>query len=341
MQMTFRWYGKDDPIPLKHIAQIPCISGIVSALYDPPVGQLWPKDKLMELSRCISEAGLGFEVVESLPVHEHIKLGLSDRDKLIESYIKNLQTLSECGIKVLCYNFMPVFDWTRTRLDNPLKDGSLALSYDQDEIKAIDPQNKSLSLPGWDESYTRDELLGLMDQYQRLGKDGLWENLEYFLKAVVPAAKKYGICLAIHPDDPPWDIFGLPRIITGGDSIRRLLSIVNERENGITFCTGSLGPDTDNNLIELAGELAPRIHFAHLRNIKITGNRKFTECGHCDPEGSLDLKGIIKSLKRGGFDGYIRPDHGRAIWGESGRPGYWLYDRALGACYLYGLWQAS
>ena len=341
MKITFRWYAENDPIPLKHIAQIPCVTGIVTAIYDTPPGTLWKKERITSLKNTIRDFSLDFEVVESLPVHEHIKLGLSDCDKLIDNYIKNIQTLAECGIKTICYNFMPVFDWTRTDLKNPLTDGSFALSYDEDNIKKIDPQSNSLSLPGWDESYNKDQLLSLIGQYKELGKDGLWHNLEYFLKAVVPEAKKQGISLAIHPDDPPWDIFGLPRIITGKASIKKLLTLVDEKENGLTFCTGSLGPDPENNLVELAGEFAPRIHFAHLRNIQIKGYRKFTECGHCDPNGSLDLKAIISALKNNGFDGYIRPDHGRAIWGEKGRPGYWLYDRALGACYLYGLWQAT
>ena len=195
-------------------------------------------------------------------------------------------------------------------------------------------------LPGWDESYTPAELRGLLDAYRGITHDVLFDNLVYFLKGVMPACRETGINMAIHPDDPPWDMFGLPRIITGMASYRRLFAAVPEPNNGITFCTGSLGAGRENDLVSMAAELAPRIHFAHLRQIALTGEHDFRESGHMTEKGSLDMYGIVKALVGNGFDGYVRPDHGRNIWGENGKPGYGLYDRALGAMYLAGLFEA-
>jgi mannonate dehydratase len=198
----------------------------------------------------------------------------------------------------------------------------------------------SLSLPGWDESYTKEELQGLLKRYESIDEEALWRNMQTFLEAVIPVAKEAGVNMAIHPDDPPWGIFGLPRIITGRKNLERFFKLVDEQENGLTFCTGSLGADPANDLVKMAEKYADRIHFAHVRNILHTGERKFHEVAHPTDCGSLDIYGIVKALHKGGFDGYMRPDHGRMIWGEKGRYGYGLYDRALGAMYLSGLWEA-
>ena len=202
----------------------------------------------------------------------------------------------------------------------------------------LDPHD--LHLPGWDESYTSDELNALLDSYKDMSHETLFENLVYFLNGIMPACDETGINMAIHPDDPPWDMFGLPRIITGMESYNKLFSAVPNPHNGITLCTGSLGAGRDNDMVAMARLLAPRSYFAHLRQIRHEGELDFCESGHLTESGSLDMYGIVKALVESGFDGYVRPDHGRNIWGEDGKPGYGLYDRALGATYLYGLFEA-
>ena len=237
---------------------------------------------------------------------------------------------------------MPVFDWLRTNLHTPLADGSNALSYCHEELMGLDPH--CLHLPGWDESYTQSQLDTLLGAYAGMSHGELFDNLVYFLRGIMPACDRAGVNMAIHPDDPPWDMFGLPRIITGADSYARLFAAVPDIHNGITLCTGSLGADRGNDLPALAASLAPRTYFAHLRQIKFTGGenapRDFCESGHRTEDGSLDMYAIVRALCENGFDGYVRPDHGRNIWGEDGKPGYGLYDRALGACYLSGLFEA-
>ena len=339
MKLTFRWYGDTDPVTLDKIRQIPKMSGIVSAIYNVAPGQVWSNESILELKRKANENGLEFEVVESVPVPEEIKYGGENAPQLIENYCENVRRLGKAGVKCICYNFMPVFDWLRSELERQSEDGSNSLAYNEETVLSMNPLTSELSLPGWDESYSKAELSELIEKYKKIGKDGLWKNLTAFLERVIPVAHEAGVNMAIHPDDPPWDIFGLPRIITSIENIRRFLSIVPMKENGITFCTGSLGASRDNDLVSMAGELAERVHFLHLRNILITGEREFHEVGHPTECGSLDMFGIVKALVENGFDGYVRPDHGRMIWGERGRYGYGLYDRALGACYITGLFE--
>ena len=341
MKMTFRWYGEKDPVTLDKIRQIPGMSGIVSAVYDTSVGQVWSEKSIERLKSQASGYGLSFEVVESVPVHEEIKLGGSEAGKYIANYCENIRRLGRAGVKVICYNFMPVFDWLRSELARRLPDGSNSLAYDEETVLSLDPSKGGLSLPGWDESYTADGLRELLERYHAVDEEALWENFAAFLREAVPAAEEAGVKLAIHPDDPPWGIFGLPRIITGAASVRRMKKIAPGTANGLTLCTGSFGADPQNNLPEMAAEFAERIHFVHLRNIKITGPRRFQESAHPSGCGSLDMYAIVKALVDSGFDGYVRPDHGRMIWGETGRPGYGLYDRALGAAYLAGLFEAA
>ncbi len=338
MKMTFRWYGEKDSIPLSYIRQIPGMTGVVTAVYDVPVGEVWELDKIMRLKSLCDANGLEMEVIESVPVHEDIKLGLPTRDRYIANYATTIRNLGKAGVKCICYNFMPVFDWLRTNLHTEAEDGSNALSYNHEELMQLDPHD--LHLPGWDESYTSEELNSLLDSYSGMSHEKLFENLVYFLNGIMPACDETGINMAIHPDDPPWDMFGLPRIITGMDSYNKLFTAVPNKHNGITLCTGSLGAGRDNDLVEMAKLLAPRSYFAHLRQIRFSGELDFCESGHLTCKGSLDMYGIVKSLVEAGFDGYVRPDHGRNIWGEDGKPGYGLYDRALGACYLYGLFEA-
>ena len=339
MKMTFRWYGPKDIIPLNYIKQIPNMSGVVTAVYDVPVGEVWPMEQITHLYELCKQNDLAMDVIESVPVHEDIKLGKPNRDQLIANYAQTIRNLGKVGVKCICYNFMPVFDWLRSELVHQHSDGSNALAYSEEALLTMDPLTSELSLPGWDESYTRSELKELIEKYKKIGKEGLWKNLTAFLEKVIPVAHEAGVNMAIHPDDPPWDIFGLPRIITNEENIERFLNIVPLKENGITFCTGSLGASRDNNLVKMAEKFASRVHFLHLRNILITNDREFCEVGHPTECGSLDMYGIVKALVKGGFDGYVRPDHGRMIWGERGRYGYGLYDRALGATYIVGLFE--
>ena len=340
MKMTFRWYGPDDPVTLDKIRQIPGMSGVVSAVYEVPAGEVWPEESIERIRAQAAQNGLEFEVVESVPVHEDIKLGAPGRDRLIANYAENIRRLGKAGVRVICYNFMPVFDWLRSELSHPLPDGSNALAYDNRTVQSMDPLKSELSLPGWDESYTHEGLRALLTQYKSIDEERLWDNFAYFLRAIIPVCEQAGVKMAIHPDDPPWGIFGLPRIITGDESYARMAEICPSIYNGITLCTGSLGADPNNDLAALAQKYAERIHFVHARNVKITGERCFEEAPHLSRMGSLNLYEILKALHDAGFAGYIRPDHGRMIWGETGRPGYGLYDRALGAAYINGLWEA-
>ena len=338
MKMTFRWYGETDTIPLQYIRQIPNMSGVVTAVYDEPVGNVWGIERIERLKSLCEAEALEMEVIESVPVHEDIKLGRPTRDKYIANYAETIRNLGKCGVKCICYNFMPVFDWLRTNLHTEAADGSNSLSYTHEELMKLDPKN--LHLPGWDESYKTDELNALLEAYSGMTHEQLFDNLVYFLRGIMPACDETGINMAIHPDDPPWDMFGLPRIITGADSYDKFFSAVPNKHNGVTFCTGSLGAGRGNNLVYMAEKYADRIYFAHIRQLKFKGELDFTEAGHLTRSGDLDIYGVVKALVKGGFDGYVRPDHGRNIWGEDGKPGYGLYDRALGATYLYGLFEA-
>jgi len=234
-----------------------------------------------------------------------------------------------------------VFDWTRTEMAMELPDGSTTLAFDAKAVAKIDLE-QGISLPGWDASYKPAELKALLAEYQSVSEEVLWSNLEYFLKAIIPVAIEANIKMAMHPDDPPRPIFGLPRIVKNRDDLARLLAIVDSPANGLTLCSGSLGADLCNNIEALVREFGGmgRIHFGHVRNVKVEPDGTFYESGHRSCEGSLDLARIMKAYHDVGFDGYIRPDHGRMIWGETGKPGYGLYDRALGAVYINGLWEA-
>ena len=349
MKMVFRWFGEnDDSVSLKEIKQIPGMTGVVTALNEIPVGEVWPLDKIKELKRKINSAGLELKVIESVNVHEDIKLGLPSRDKYIKNYKETLRNLSEAGIEVVTYNFMPVFDWLRSDLAEKLDDGSTAMSYDEEWINNTDPVklvedfdkgSKGFSLPGWDPERLA-ELKGIMKKYENIDENDLFENLKYFLEKILPVCEENDIKMAIHPDDPPWPIYGLPRIMTGKENIRKLLKMVDHPYNGLALCSGSLGSNPENNVSDLIREFADRIHFGHVRNLKFDGEGKFHETSHLSSEGSLDLFKIMKAYYDIGFEGYIRPDHGRMIWGEEARPGYGLYDRALGATYINGLWEA-
>lgn len=339
MLLSLRWYGDADPIPLSHIRQIPMVTGIVTACYDVPTGDVWTLERVERTADEIDAAGLSWCVVESLNVHEDIKLGRPSRDRLIEQYCESLASIGAAGVPVVCYNFMPVFDWMRTDLARPASDGSTSLSYEDEDVQAIDLSKGTQGLPGWGRTISSSELNQLLEAYDAVDNEMLWDHLGYFLERVVPAAEAAGVSMAIHPDDPPWSIFGLPRIVTDRDALARLLSLVDRPANGLTFCTGSLGADPANDLPAMIRAFGHRIHFAHCRNVKHTGYRSFHEVAHPSVLGNVDMREVMAAYRDVGFAGPMRPDHGRMIWGETGQPGYGLYDRALGATYLYGLWE--
>ncbi|MBB2482296.1 mannonate dehydratase [Bacillus sp. APMAM] len=348
MNITFRWYGREnDTVTLEHIKQIPGVKGIVWALHQKPAGDVWEKNEIKEEIEYIQSFGFHTEVVESVNVHESIKLGNADRMKYIENYKETIRNLAEFGVKVICYNFMPVFDWTRTEMFHPLKDGSTALFYEKAKVDQIDPKEliqtvssaSDLTLPGW-EPERLERISELFEAYKSVDEEKLWENLAFFLNEILPVAEANGIKMAIHPDDPPWSIFGLPRIITGKASYEKLIQISDSPANGFTLCTGSMGANPENNMVEIAKEYASRSPFAHIRNVKIYENGDFEETSHYTQDGSIDVKGVVEALHNQDYTGYVRPDHGRHIWGEVCRPGYGLYDRALGIMYLLGLWDA-
>ena len=342
MKMTFRWYGEKDSIPLEYIRQIPNVQSVVTAVYDVPVGEVWSDASVKKLRDLAAAKGLKAEVIESIPVHEDIKLGRGDRDRYIANYCENIRVVARNGVKCVCYNFMPVFDWLRTEMAHPNPDYSTSLAYSREDFQKIDPTN--LHLPGWDESYTPEELQGLLKAYKDISHEKLFENFVYFLERVIPVCEETSVVMAVHPDDPPWDVFGLPRIVSCEEDFDRLFAAVPSKCNGLTLCTGSLGAGRKNDLVHMAAKYAAqgRVHFAHLRNVLWTDDAdSFCEVGHCSSYGSLDMAAIVRALAENGFDGYVRPDHGRSIFGETGKGGYGLYDRALGAAYLNGLFEAT
>lgn len=341
MILSFRWYGPEDPISLNYIRHIPHMRGIVSALHDIPAGTEWPKERLIELKERIESAGMELLVIESIPVHESIKLGLPERDSLIEAYCKSVQHMGDVGIPVLCYNFMPVFDWFRTDLAMKHADGTTCLNFEQEAMNRFDLSAGTLSLPGWGAAFNSNELNKLLHAYESVDEEALWDNLGYFLERVVPVAEASNVKMAIHPDDPPWSIFGLPRIITSGSALERHINLVDSPANGVTLCSGSLGAAPSNDVPSVIRALGPkkRIHFAHCRNVKISGPQSFHESPHPASLGSVDMVDVMRAYADIGFEGPLRPDHGRMIWDEEGRPGYGLFDRALGAMYLQGVWE--
>ena len=315
MKLSFRWYGPEDPISIGYIRQIPNMHSIVTAVYDVPPGELWSRESIAALKKQTEDAGLHFEVIESVPVHEDIKLGKPTRDRYIQNYQENIRRLGEAGVKCICYNFMPVFDWTRTQLDKMAADGSTSLVYYKDQLEKMDPLTGELSLPGWDASYTKESLAAVFAEYAKITEEDLWENLRYFLAAVIPVAEEAGVNMAIHPDDPPWPIFGLPRIITCEENLDRFLKLVDSPANGLTFCTGSLGCDAKNDIVRMVDKYAAmgRIHFMHIRNVKILDDGSFEESGHLSANGSLDIVEIMRALHRNHFDGYVRPEDRKSV----------------------------
>ena len=349
MDMTLRWFGEGvDSVSLEQIRQIPGVKGVITTLYDIPAGEEWPMDRILQMKEQVEAKGLKVLGIESVNIHDAIKVGIPEREKYIANYITTLERLGQADIHVVCYNFMPVFDWTRSDLAKMRPDGSTVLAYDQKEIDKIDPENMFASmgeksngfeLPGW-EPERMARIKELFAMYKDVTADKLFDNLVYFLKAIQPVCEKYDIRMAIHPDDPAWPVFGLARIITGKEQLLKLMRAVDAPFNGVTLCTGSLGTNPDADLPGIVRMLKGKIFFAHVRNMEHTAPGCFEESAHLSSDGSFDLFAIMKALYETGFDGVMRPDHGRMIWGEQAMPGYGLYDRALGSQYLLGLWEA-
>ena len=350
MEMTLRWYGSAfDTVTLEQIRQIPGVAGVITTLYDTQPGEVWSRERIRALKEEVEAAGLHIAGIESVNVHDEIKTGGPDRDRYIANYIQTLENLGKEDLHLVCYNFMPVFDWTRTELARKRPDGSTVLAYTQAAVDALDPERMFDSIagdmngavmPGW-EPERMAKVKELFALYKGIDNEQLFANLVYFLEQIMPVCDRYDINMAIHPDDPAWSVFGLPRIIINKENILRLMRAVDNPHNGVTFCSGSYGTNLENDLPDMIRSLKGRIHFAHVRNLKFNdGMKDFEESAHLSSDGTFDMYAIMKALYDIGFTGPIRPDHGRMIWGEVAMPGYGLYDRALGAAYLNGLWEA-
>lgn len=350
MKMTFRHYGNDDPISLEYIAQIPGVTGVMVMMNEWEAGEVWEKDVFQEYVDKCHAVGLDCEIIESINVHEDIKMGLPTRDKYIENYKESLRNVAACGVKTVIYNFMPVFDWVKTELYKELPDGSNTLAFDQAKVEGLSPRDMvneildgagNFELPGW-EPERLSQLEDVLEKYKDIDEDKLRENYKYFLEAIIPTCEEVGIKMAVHPDDPAWPIFDIPRITSTPEDLEKIVNLVDSPSNTLCICTGSLGSRAENDVAAIIEDFAKRgkIGAIHARNIKFTGEKQFYESAHLSKCGSLDMYAIMKALYDADFDGYLRPDHGRMIWGEEGRAGYGLYDRALGVAYLNGLWEA-
>lgn len=352
MKMTFRWFGsKSDTVSLKQIKQIPGMSGIMGFLDYKPAGDVWEPGEIAAFIGEVKAAGLECEVIESVNVHEDIKMGRETRDVYIENYKSTIRSLAAQGVKVIVYNFMPVFDWLRTDLARLIpEDGSFSLYFDETELGDMGPvdivkktaqDSKGFTLPGWEPERLA-ELESTLKRYETVSPDDLRENYRYFLNAVIPVCEECGVRMACHPDDPAWPIFGLPRIANSMDDFDKVLALSDSPAHALCVCTGSLASNPDNDIPAIVRHFGEkgRIACMHIRNVKHLGHRRFRESSHLSSDGDLDMYAIVKAVYETCPNVYVRPDHGRMIWDEQARPGYGLYDRALGAAYLNGLWEA-
>lgn len=339
MEIGFRWYGPSDSIPLRYIHQIPGIDSIVGSFFNIPPDELIPENNIKNLKDYIEEYGFTFHGVESLPVHESIKLGKPDRDKYIEIWQQNMKLLAGAGVNAICYNFMLAFDWLRTELSLKLADDSVSNGYKHEDLKKID---LFTGLPDWSQTYTPSLIEEVFDESREVSREQFWENFAYFLKAVVPVAEELGIKLALHPDDPPWDAMGILRPLGSLESLQRLVDIVDSPSNGIAFCTGTLAVKPENDVYEMLNHFgkAGKINYLHVRNVLVTGEKEFHETAHYSDYGDLDMFRIMKTIHDFNYEGILRVDHGRNIWDEERKSGYGLYDRALAVSYINGIWES-
>ena len=383
MKESFRWYGPDDPVGLSDILQSGA-TNVVSALHQVPNGSVWEKDSINAYKEIIIRAGLDWEVVESVPIHEDIKRRVGSFKKYIENYKKTIENLSKCGIYNICYNFMPVLDWTRTNLQYQMKDGSKALYFDKTALAAFDlfivkrknakkqfNENKILEaknyydsltkeeietlsmsiiagLPGSEEEYSLEKFRNQLEYYESISKSDLQKNLIYFLEQIIPVAEKFSVRMCIHPDDPPFDLFGIPRVVSTYEDLDFIFKAIPSLSNGLTFCTGSLGVRTDNNLLEIFQEFAERIHFLHLRSTKRDDKGNFYEANHL--EGDFDMFEVVRAIlieeqkrKKGNRSDWkipMRPDHGHQMLDDLNKktnPGYSAIGRLRGLAEIRGL----
>jgi mannonate dehydratase len=384
VEHTWRWFGPDDPITLGEIKQVG-VTGIVTALHHIPVGEVWTVHEIMKRKHEIEKAGLTWSVVESLPVHENIKKGSPDRHELTRKYRESMGNLADCGIRTICYNFMPVLDWSRTDLNVLTKEGTITTKFEQKVFAAFDlfilnrpgaekdypPEIISeaevyyknlgndekerliktilFGLPGSLFTLSLDDFKKAVIEYNSIGEEAIRDNLYKFIREIAPAAEEYGLFLAIHPDDPPWTLLGLPRVAGTQKDIEKILDTYDSMHNGITFCTGSLGAGLNNDLISMVRVFAGKINFAHLRSLERDEKGNFIESWHL--EGDIDLYSIMKELlieqKKREQSGIVRPlmpmrpDHGQLMLFELEKkgiyPGYSLLGRMRGLSELRGL----
>ena len=383
MKESFRWYGPQDPVTLQDISQTGATK-VVSALHDIPNGEVWNKDAIKTHQQIIRNADLEWEVVESVPIHEEIKLRIGSFQNHIDNYKKTLENLASCGIHTICYNFMPVLDWTRTHLFYPMKDGSTALyfnstalaafdlfilkrkgaekEYDTKQIQKAKNYFKVLSseeieiltksviagLPGAEEGYTLDQFRNQLKQYEFVSTEDLRENLILFLEEIIPTAEKLKVKMSIHPDDPPFNLFGIPRVVRTSKDLDFLFKRVPSLYNGLTYCTGSLGVRKENNLKQIFDKFTDRIHFIHLRSIQREGEGNFFEANHL--EGDVDMFSIVYAIikeeqkrKKEIFKDWeipMRPDHGHQMLDNLNKktnPGYSVIGRLRGLSEIRGL----
>ncbi|MDX8504006.1 mannonate dehydratase [Mesorhizobium captivum] len=387
MEQCWRWYGPDDPVTLDHVKQAGA-TGVVSALHDIYDGRAWPLENILERKRIIEAAGLTWSVVESIPVHNSIKIGSPERSRYVGFYRDTIRALAKAGIATICYNFMPVVDWTRTDLAYRLPTTGYALRFDAIDFAAYDlfvlkrrnaeagyapariaeaearlkelgeekidgiERNLIAGLPATERSYNRDSFREALAEYDAIGPKELRDNLAWFLREIIPVAEEGGVRMCIHPDDPPFSLYGLPRIVSTAEDARFILNAVDSPANGLTFCTGSYGTRADNDIVAMVKEFADRIHFVHLRNITIEDDGSFHEAEHL--EGGTDMAHVILALmqeearrrKEGRADWRIpmRPDHGHLLADDIGKtrinPGYSLIGRLKGLAELRGIMRA-